>query len=633
MYKEKAHYNYAGRRLSRASTHLGNSLVSFLGASGNATFGSIERIEVVDSEIDKVQLIIRPQEPLPSGVEDVSQLFPQLAVCMYSSKMADFTLIVDPSQIIGYYSRFILSGDRVAIMDLSRALQLLVFFYLRRTAPPGCGHSLNHLWIRSQRESIYYISTTARTSNSPLADDFFDTAARRVYIYIPYNSQNQQHPLADDSFDPPPRRRGWLSVATTYHRVRLHLVPFLGVRVPHELNRPSYPPKQVILATAMAHHPSELRQGNHISLHQNQNTKNIFAIESTLDGHTHNSISLYTFDLKPGHIKPSNLSTFDIISERMRPLVGGGQGRTPRPPLYCLVCLHRNQLPFSTLPSSPSPPLTPSIAPHRPARHFVYHAAEASDDAPLTNFAAFGILVGFSPPRTSSSTPRHVVIPYRRLPFTSLWAHPTPALHITPPPSRLQALSYQSQNHTYLDFPLFSLLLLTTHITGSSKARILQDTAEICGLGSEGFDTATSPTFKDFIGFNISDGDAEFLSDPVGAVVPVFEQGIPGAHLSGRTTDGLTFEVGVQGITALDVQADAVVTFDYKVNNAMHSSVRHSLFYFSIILDLTAASPAPEQGCFDSARPPHPYPSPSPLNPTRLSLGAIHLHIYHRRTK
>ncbi|KAK7052598.1 hypothetical protein R3P38DRAFT_3172892 [Favolaschia claudopus] len=51
-------------------------------------------------------------------------------------------------------------------------------------------------------------------------------------------------------------------------------------------------------------------------------------------------------------------------------------------------------------------------------------------------------------------------------------------------------------------------------------------------------------------------------------VIPVFEQGIPGLDFPGLLTVGPTFKVGVQGIATLDVQADAVVTLDYKVDGA-----------------------------------------------------------------
>ncbi|KAF7368203.1 hypothetical protein MVEN_00139900 [Mycena venus] len=66
--KERAYYEYEGMQFSRASTHLGNSLVSFLDPNGVAVFGSIEKIEMINP--DKVQFVIRPQEPLPHNTND-----------------------------------------------------------------------------------------------------------------------------------------------------------------------------------------------------------------------------------------------------------------------------------------------------------------------------------------------------------------------------------------------------------------------------------------------------------------------------------------------------------------------------------------------------------------------------------
>lgn len=44
------------------------------------------------------------------------------------------------------------------------------------------------------------------------------------------------------------------------------------------------------------------------------------------------------------------------------------------------------------------------------------------------------------------------------------------------------------------------------------------ESTETCGFGSDGFDTAASSTFQTFpkVSFNISYGDGEFLSGPVG---------------------------------------------------------------------------------------------------------------------
>ncbi|KAF7369365.1 hypothetical protein MVEN_00265100 [Mycena venus] len=116
--KECAYYEYEGMQFSRASTHLGNSLVSFLDPNGVAVFGSIEKIEMINP--DKVQFVIRPQEPLPHNTNDPFKPFPHFPARTYSSKMSDITVIVNPAQVIGHYARFDFSGNRAVLVDLSR---------------------------------------------------------------------------------------------------------------------------------------------------------------------------------------------------------------------------------------------------------------------------------------------------------------------------------------------------------------------------------------------------------------------------------------------------------------------------------------------------------------------------------
>ncbi|KAF7344226.1 hypothetical protein MVEN_01713500 [Mycena venus] len=115
---ERAHYDYEEMHFSRASTHLGNSLVSFLDPQGVAVFGSIEKIEVTQAE--KVQFVIRPQAPLPPNVNDPFKPFPHFPARTYSSKMSDTTVIVDPGQVIGHYARYNFSNNCAVVLDLLR---------------------------------------------------------------------------------------------------------------------------------------------------------------------------------------------------------------------------------------------------------------------------------------------------------------------------------------------------------------------------------------------------------------------------------------------------------------------------------------------------------------------------------
>lgn len=117
--REHAHYTYNGRNYSRASTHLGNSLILFYPQySASATAGSIQKIYVVG---DKVTIFIRRQAPLPPSKYDPFERFPHFPARTYSSKMVDGPLDeIDPSSIIAHCARFEFSDDRAVILNLSR---------------------------------------------------------------------------------------------------------------------------------------------------------------------------------------------------------------------------------------------------------------------------------------------------------------------------------------------------------------------------------------------------------------------------------------------------------------------------------------------------------------------------------
>jgi hypothetical protein len=124
---ERAHYDYEGLHFSRASTHQGNSQVSFLNDNLETVFGSIEKIEATEG--DKVHFVIRPQLPLSPTVADHFEPFPHVHGRTYSSKMSDTTVIVDPSRVVGHYANFI-HGDVAAIVDLSRVFYFTSSLYV-----------------------------------------------------------------------------------------------------------------------------------------------------------------------------------------------------------------------------------------------------------------------------------------------------------------------------------------------------------------------------------------------------------------------------------------------------------------------------------------------------------------------
>jgi hypothetical protein len=119
--REKAHYFFNGVNFSRASTHLGNSLVIYYpNGETIAVAGSIEKIEVVNNT---ATFVVRRQQPLPSDKFDPFKPFLHFPATTYSSKMsaADPDRI-HPSRVMSHCARFEFSGDRAVILNLSRVI-------------------------------------------------------------------------------------------------------------------------------------------------------------------------------------------------------------------------------------------------------------------------------------------------------------------------------------------------------------------------------------------------------------------------------------------------------------------------------------------------------------------------------
>ncbi|KAJ6473000.1 hypothetical protein C8R45DRAFT_835672, partial [Mycena sanguinolenta] len=117
---ERAHFNSEGMHFSRASTHLGNSLVSF-NLDGSTAFGSIEKIITT---AESAQFVVRPQEALPLRVNDPFKRFIHFPARLCSAKMASSTVIVEPKQVIGHYARYIW-GKFAVVLELSRVCILI----------------------------------------------------------------------------------------------------------------------------------------------------------------------------------------------------------------------------------------------------------------------------------------------------------------------------------------------------------------------------------------------------------------------------------------------------------------------------------------------------------------------------
>lgn len=117
---EVAHYTHNGFNFSRASTHLGNSLVLYYPSASSVrpVAGSIEKINVSSNG---VQLSIRRQAPLLPGQYDPFRRYPSFPASVYSSKMVDGpTDKVTFSSVVSHVARFTFTFNRAVIVNLSR---------------------------------------------------------------------------------------------------------------------------------------------------------------------------------------------------------------------------------------------------------------------------------------------------------------------------------------------------------------------------------------------------------------------------------------------------------------------------------------------------------------------------------
>lgn len=119
---EVAHITYNGVNYSRATTHLGNSLVLYYArasptAINTPTAGSIEKI-MVNGTV--VQLSIRRQMQLPPGSYDPFLRYPSFPARLYSAEMDSGSLDVVPlTSVLSHVARYNFSNQAV-ILNLSR---------------------------------------------------------------------------------------------------------------------------------------------------------------------------------------------------------------------------------------------------------------------------------------------------------------------------------------------------------------------------------------------------------------------------------------------------------------------------------------------------------------------------------
>ncbi|KAF7335607.1 hypothetical protein MVEN_02215300 [Mycena venus] len=115
---ERAHYTYQGVNFSRASTHLGNSLILYRPSiKADPIAGSIEKIV---TQGDDTYFVVRRQAPLPPDTFDPFLRYPHFPAKSYSSQMDDATDTIISSLVVSHCARFEYSNNRSVILNLSR---------------------------------------------------------------------------------------------------------------------------------------------------------------------------------------------------------------------------------------------------------------------------------------------------------------------------------------------------------------------------------------------------------------------------------------------------------------------------------------------------------------------------------
>ncbi|KAF7371069.1 Acid protease [Mycena sanguinolenta] len=121
------------------------------------------------------------------------------------------------------------------------------------------------------------------------------------------------------------------------------------------------------------------------------------------------------------------------------------------------------------------------------------------------------------------------------------------------------------------------------------------ESTETCGFGSDGFDTSASPTFKAFpnVSFNISYGDGEFLSGPVGfdtvsvGGLSVTQQEIGTPDLA--AWEGDTVNSGLLGLAFSSLTSVFNTTDPTKASNENH--IPYDPFFFTAVKQGVVTNP------------------------------------------
>ena len=118
---------------SRASTHLGNSLIFFYPQGDRSSKPVPGSIKYIYEEDDSFVFAVRRQLPLLSvGAETSSDPFsayPHFPARLYSAMLQENLECVRFSWVVGHYARWAVSDDRVVVLNLSRVRQFSFLFF------------------------------------------------------------------------------------------------------------------------------------------------------------------------------------------------------------------------------------------------------------------------------------------------------------------------------------------------------------------------------------------------------------------------------------------------------------------------------------------------------------------------
>lgn len=117
----RARYHYDDVIFSKASTHVGNSLILFYpegNSTGNPVPGSIKHVIVKTNK--EVLYAVRRQLSAPVGIKDPFRFYPHFPAQVYSSSLSSELFLVKPSWVVSHYARWRMDKDRVVVLTLSR---------------------------------------------------------------------------------------------------------------------------------------------------------------------------------------------------------------------------------------------------------------------------------------------------------------------------------------------------------------------------------------------------------------------------------------------------------------------------------------------------------------------------------